>query len=63
MSWGYPIIRDLTLFLGYNLEYVTVGFGLPGSVGGVFSPGSLPRRCGRSSMRSAPTGAWPISQR
>lgn len=41
VSWGYPIIRDLTLFLGYNLEYVTVGFGLPGSVGGVFSPGSL----------------------
>jgi outer membrane protein insertion porin family len=41
VSWGYPLIRDLTLFLGYNLEYVTVGFGLPGSVGGVFSPGSL----------------------
>ena len=28
VSWGYPIVRDLTLFLGYNLEYVTVGFGL-----------------------------------
>ncbi len=41
VSWGYPILRDLTLFLGYNLEYVTVGFGLPGSVAGVFSPGSL----------------------
>jgi len=41
VSWGYPILRDLTLFLGYNLEYVRVGFGLPGSVAGVFSPGSL----------------------
>lgn len=41
VSWGYPIIRDLTLFLGYSLENVTVGFGTFGSVGGVFSPGSL----------------------
>ena len=41
VSWGYPILRDLTLFVGYNLEYVQVGFGLPGSVGGLFSPGSL----------------------
>ncbi|MEM9461647.1 MAG: outer membrane protein assembly factor BamA [Myxococcota bacterium] len=41
VSWGYPILRDLTVFLGYNLEFVRVGFGLPGSVGGVFSPGSL----------------------
>ncbi|MCA9653634.1 MAG: outer membrane protein assembly factor BamA [Myxococcales bacterium] len=41
VSWGYPILRDLTLFLGYNLEYVQVGFGLPGSVGGLFSPGAL----------------------
>ncbi|MCH9687656.1 MAG: outer membrane protein assembly factor BamA [Deltaproteobacteria bacterium] len=41
VSWGYPLLRDLTAFIGYNLEFVQVGFGLPGSVGGVFSPGSL----------------------
>ncbi|MCR9164840.1 MAG: outer membrane protein assembly factor BamA [Nannocystaceae bacterium] len=41
VSWGYPILRDLTLFVGYNLEDVNVSFGSFGSVGGVFSPGSL----------------------
>lgn len=41
VSWGYPILRDLTLFIGYSLENVNVGFGTFGSVGGVFSPGSL----------------------
>ena len=41
VSWGYPIIRDLTFFLGYNFEDVKVAFGSFGSVGGVFSPGSL----------------------
>jgi outer membrane protein insertion porin family len=41
VSWGYPIVRNLTVFLGYNLEYVRVGFGTFGTVGGVFSPGSL----------------------
>lgn len=41
VSWGYPLLRDLTLFVGYNLEYVDVGFGTFGTVGGVFSPGSL----------------------
>ncbi len=41
VSWGYPIYRDLTLFFGYNLEDVNVSFGSFGSVGGVFSPGSL----------------------
>lgn len=41
VSWGYPILRDLTLFFGYNLEDVGVSFGSFGSIGGVFSPGSL----------------------
>jgi outer membrane protein insertion porin family len=41
LSWGYPIWRDLTAFIGYELEDVKVGFGTFGSVGGVFSPGSL----------------------
>ena len=41
VSWGYPIIRNLTAFVGYNFEYVKVGFGTVGSIGGVFSPGSL----------------------
>jgi outer membrane protein insertion porin family len=41
VSWGYPIIRDLIFFLGYNLEDVRVAFGSFGSIGGVFSPGSL----------------------
>ncbi len=41
VSWGYPILRDLTLFIGYNLEDVNVSFGSFGSIGGVFSPGSL----------------------
>ncbi|MBC8071403.1 MAG: outer membrane protein assembly factor BamA [Deltaproteobacteria bacterium] len=41
LSWGYPIWRDLTAFIGYELEDVRVGFGTFGSVGGVFSPGSL----------------------
>jgi outer membrane protein insertion porin family len=41
VSWGYPIWRDLTAFIGYELEDVSVGFGTFGSVGGVFSPGSL----------------------
>lgn len=41
VSWGYPIWRDLTAFVGYELEDVRVGFGTFGGVGGVFSPGSL----------------------
>ncbi len=41
INWGYPIWRDLTAFVGYELEDVRVGFGTFGSVGGVFSPGSL----------------------
>ncbi|MBX7081827.1 MAG: outer membrane protein assembly factor BamA [Nannocystaceae bacterium] len=41
LSWGYPIWRDLTAFVGYELEDVKVGFGTFGTVGGVFSPGSL----------------------
>lgn len=41
LSWGYPIWRDLTAFVGYELEDVKVGFGSFGTVGGVFSPGSL----------------------
>ena len=41
VSWGYPLVRDLTLFLGYSLETVRVGFGTGGSIGGIFSPGSL----------------------
>src|SRR5690606_24403172 len=41
VSWGYPLVRNLTLFVGYNLEYVQVGFGGFGSIPGVFSPGSL----------------------
>jgi outer membrane protein insertion porin family len=41
VSWGYPVWRDLTAFLGYELEDVRVGFGTYGTVGGVFSPGSL----------------------
>ena len=41
VSWGYPIVRDLTFFLGYNFESIRVAFGSFGSVGGVFSPGSL----------------------
>jgi len=41
VSWGYPIWRDLTAFVGYELEDVRVGFGTFGTVGGVFSPGSL----------------------
>jgi len=40
VSWGYPVLRDLTLFLGYNLERVRVGFGNFGNLGGVFSPGA-----------------------
>jgi outer membrane protein insertion porin family len=41
VSWGYPILRDLTLFVGYKFEHVNVGFGQFGTVGGVFSPGAL----------------------
>jgi outer membrane protein insertion porin family len=41
VSWGYPILRDLILFVGYNFEHVNVGFGTFGTVGGVFSPGAL----------------------
>jgi outer membrane protein insertion porin family len=41
VSWGYPIVRNLTAFLGYNLEYVRVGTGSFGGVPGIFSPGSL----------------------
>ena len=38
VSWGYPILRDLTFFLGYNLEDVRVAFGSFGSRRrGVFS--------------------------
>ena len=42
LSWGYPIpkVRGLTAFLGYNLEYVQVGFGTVGAVGGIFAPGA-----------------------
>ena len=42
VSWGYPIpkIRGLTAFVGYNLEYVRVGFGAVGAVGGIFAPGA-----------------------
>jgi len=42
VSWGYPIpkTRGLTAFIGYNLEYVKVGFGAVGSLGGIFSPGA-----------------------
>ncbi|RMH00195.1 MAG: outer membrane protein assembly factor BamA [Deltaproteobacteria bacterium] len=43
VSWGYPLpfLRNLTVFLGYNLEYVKTGVGNFGTVGGIFSPGSL----------------------
>jgi len=43
VSWGYPIpkIRGLTAFIGYNLEYVTVGFGAVGAMGGIFAPGAI----------------------
>jgi outer membrane protein insertion porin family len=42
VSWGYPIpkVPALTAFIGYNLEYVKVGFGAIGSLGGIFSPGA-----------------------
>lgn len=40
VSWGYPLLRDLVLFVGYNLEYVRVSTGTSGN-SGVFSPGSL----------------------
>lgn len=42
VSWGYPIpkVRGLTAFVGYNLEYVQVGFGAVGAVGGIFAPGA-----------------------
>lgn len=42
VSWGYPIpkVRGLTAFIGYNLEYVKVGFGAVGALGGIFSPGA-----------------------
>lgn len=42
VSWGYPIpkVRGLTAFLGYNLEYVRVGFGAVGAIGGIFAPGA-----------------------
>ena len=42
LSWGYPIpkVRGLTAFVGYNLEYVQVGFGAVGAVGGIFAPGA-----------------------
>lgn len=43
VSWGYPIprLRNLVAFVGYSLEYVTVGFGSGGNLGGIFSPGVL----------------------
>jgi len=42
LSWGYPIpkVRGLTAFVGYNLEYIQVGFGAVGAVGGIFAPGA-----------------------
>jgi outer membrane protein insertion porin family len=42
LSWGYPIpkVRGLTAFIGYNLEYVKVGFGAVGAIGGIFAPGA-----------------------
>lgn len=42
VSWGYPIpkVRGLTAFIGYNLEYVQVGFGAVGALGGIFAPGA-----------------------
>lgn len=36
VSWGYPIWRDLTLFVGYNFERVRVGFGNLNSLGGLY---------------------------
>ena len=43
VSWGYPMpwLRNLTVFLGYDLEYIQVGLGTGGSQGGIFSPGSI----------------------
>lgn len=42
LSWGYPIpkVPALTAFIGYNLEYVQVGFGAVGAIGGIFAPGA-----------------------
>src|SRR5690606_35087900 len=42
VSCGYPIpkVRGLTAFIGYNLEYVRVGFGAVGAIGGIFAPGA-----------------------
>ena len=42
VSWGYPIprARNLTVFGGYNLEWVRIGFGSGGGAG-IFSPGAL----------------------
>src|SRR5690606_19554794 len=42
LSWGYPIpkVRALTAFVGYNLEYVQVGLGAVGAIGGIFAPGA-----------------------
>jgi outer membrane protein insertion porin family len=42
LQWGYPIpkVRGLTAFVGYNLEYVKVGFGAVGAIGGIFAPGA-----------------------
>src|SRR5690606_40298794 len=43
LSWGYPIpkVPALTAFIGYNLEYVQVGFGAVGAIGGIFAPGAI----------------------
>jgi outer membrane protein insertion porin family len=43
VSWGYPIpkVRALTAFIGYNLEYVQIGFGAVGALGGIFAPGAI----------------------
>src|SRR5690606_755077 len=40
VSWGYPIpkVRGLTAFVGYNLEYVQVGFGAVGAIRGIVAP-------------------------
>jgi outer membrane protein insertion porin family len=43
VSWGYPLprLQDLVFFAGYNFEYVDVGIGTGGTIGGIFSAGSL----------------------
>ncbi len=43
VSWGYPIprLRNLTIFGGYNLEYVQVRPNTTGSSASIFSPGAF----------------------